>query len=92
MQGETYVTVEADASTPNLMAEGSTIGYGIYEYKVRWSTPNGITGISWPNGMSNDSVKGLTPQQINSQITENFSGWEIGKLAAWNIAGCMNKK
>ena len=89
MQGEVYVTVEADASTPMLMLEGST-NTGIFKkYKVHWSTPKGITGVSWPSTMlfiPNDE----TPVEVvNGQIQVQFLAVSQKERNTWKK--CYNE-
>lgn len=98
MQGEVYVTVEADASTPNLMLEGSTdastggfLNPGTKKYRVHWSVPKGITGVSWPGGMT------ITPDEttpeflINLQVSGGFRRASKNDKKRWITHGCCHE-
>ena len=70
MEGQVYVTVEADEVTPMLMnavqsgLNGETTIYYDGFYKLNWETPGGVTGGGWPKGY----IEGNTPNEIGNNL------------------------
>ena len=94
MQGQVYVKVEADATTPMLMSLDGSSGKFTSDYVIEWKKSGGVTGMhGWPNGYEPSGAS--STEEINAQIKNRWekelSGEEKGELfQLWLTTGCAH--